>query len=147
MARKIIKLSENDIEKLVRKIIKEDEERGGRYMFFQNLKQMKRQCEYLLNMDESKLESILDDGHDWAQDHIAEAKNNMDQVFDFIMNEVKGSNSTINHTNQNIDMLEEKKKDDRCTRIAKRKYDVWPSAYASGAVVRCRKGEIWQDEK
>ena len=37
------------------------------------------------------------------------------------------------------------KKDDRCTRIAKRKYDVWPSAYASGAVVRCRKGEIWKD--
>ncbi len=36
------------------------------------------------------------------------------------------------------------KKGDRCTRIAKRKYDVWPSAYASGAVVRCRRGEIWK---
>ena len=44
-------------------------------------------------------------------------------------------------------MRESKKKDDRCTRIAKRKYDTWPSAYASGAVVRCRKGEIWKDEK
>jgi len=33
---------------------------------------------------------------------------------------------------------------DRCTRIAKRKYDVWPSAYASGAVVRCRQGKIWK---
>ena len=40
-----------------------------------------------------------------------------------------------------------KKKDDRCTRIAKRKYDTWPSAYASGAVVRCRRGEIWKGEK
>ena len=39
------------------------------------------------------------------------------------------------------------KKDDRCTRIAKRKYDTWPSAYASGAVVRCRKGEIWKGIK
>ena len=38
------------------------------------------------------------------------------------------------------------KKDDRCTRIAKRKYDTWPSAYASGAVVRCRRGEIWKNE-
>jgi len=37
--------------------------------------------------------------------------------------------------------------DDRCTRIAKRKYDSWPSAYASGAVVRCRKGDIWKDLK
>ena len=39
------------------------------------------------------------------------------------------------------------KKDDRCTRIAKSKYDTWPSAYASGAVVRCRRGEIWKDIK
>lgn len=39
-----------------------------------------------------------------------------------------------------------KKKADRCTRIAKRKYDVWPSAYASGAVVKCRQGKIWKNE-
>ena len=37
--------------------------------------------------------------------------------------------------------------DDRCTRIAKRKYDVWPSAYASGAVVKCRDGKIWKGLK
>ena len=41
----------------------------------------------------------------------------------------------------------EEKKDDRCTRIAKRKYDVWPSAYASGAVVKCRQGKIWKNLK
>ena len=40
-----------------------------------------------------------------------------------------------------------KKKDDRCTRIAKRKYDAWPSAYASGAVVQCRRGKIWKGIK
>ena len=34
---------------------------------------------------------------------------------------------------------EKKKKDDRCTRIAKRKYDAWPSAYASGYIAKCRK--------
>ena len=38
-------------------------------------------------------------------------------------------------------------KDDRCTCIAKRKYDTWPSAYASGAVVKCRDGKIWKDLK
>ena len=35
-------------------------------------------------------------------------------------------------------------KDDRCTRRAKREFDTWPSAYASGAVVRCRQGKIWK---
>ncbi len=46
------------------------------------------------------------------------------------------------HEFKNEGIIEEK--DDRCTRIAKRKYDTWPSAYASGAVVRCRRGEIWK---
>jgi len=44
-------------------------------------------------------------------------------------------------------LAEEKKKDDRCVRIAKRKYKAWPSAYASGAVVKCRQGKIWKSVK
>lgn len=45
------------------------------------------------------------------------------------------------------EILQEKKKErDRCLRIADRKYDK-PSAYKSGAVVRCRKGDIWKDLK
>ena len=41
---------------------------------------------------------------------------------------------------------EEKKKRDRCLKIADRKFDK-PSAYKSGAVVRCRQGKIWKDIK
>jgi len=41
---------------------------------------------------------------------------------------------------------QKKTKRDRCLRIADRKYDK-PSAYKSGAVVRCRKGDIWKDLK
>ena len=51
---------------------------------------------------------------------------------------------TIDELEVPIDEKKKKKKGDRCTRIAKRKYDVWPSAYASGAVVRCRQGKIWK---
>jgi len=43
-------------------------------------------------------------------------------------------------------LLEEKEKRDRCLRIADRKFDK-PSAYKSGAVVRCRQGKIWKDIK
>lgn len=42
-------------------------------------------------------------------------------------------------------ILQEQKRD-RCLRIADRKFDK-PSAYKSGAVVRCRKGDIWKDLK
>ena len=50
----------------------------------------------------------------------------------------------LHEIQQKEDVLQE---DDRCTRIAKQKYDTWPSAYASGAVVRCRRGEIWKKKK
>jgi hypothetical protein len=43
-------------------------------------------------------------------------------------------------------VLEEKKKEDRCLRIARRKFDK-SSAYRSGAIVRCRQGKIWKDLK
>ena len=87
--KKITKLNETDIEKIIRKVLNEQE--SQRYMFFSNLEQMKRQCEILLSMDHDVVEGILDDGHDWAQDHISEAKNNMDQVFDFLINKMESS--------------------------------------------------------
>jgi dsDNA-specific endonuclease/ATPase MutS2 len=73
-----------NIDNIIRKVIKEQ---SDRYMFFSNLEQMRRQCDILLSKNRDEIDSILDNGHDWAQDHIAEAKNNMDQVFDFLMNE------------------------------------------------------------
>ena len=133
--KKVVRITESDIERLVKKIIKEeglnelnkstynnaaakamskgDENlaldfldhsnemgiddnqgndyhgRSSRYMFFSNLEQMRRQAGLLLDLDEDQVQEILENGHDWAQDHIAEAKNNMDQVFDFLMNETK----------------------------------------------------------
>lgn len=45
------------------------------------------------------------------------------------------------------EVLEEKKKKaDRCLRIARTKYSK-PSAYRSGAIVRCRDGKIWKGIK
>ncbi len=85
--KKTLRLTEDELSKLLKRIVKEQE--SSRYMFFSNLEQMRRQCDLLLDLDHDMVEGILEDGHDWAQDHIAEAKNNMDQVFDFLMNESK----------------------------------------------------------
>jgi len=38
-------------------------------------------------------------------------------------------------------------KKDRCYHLAKRKYKVFPSAYASGFIVRCRKGKVGRKRK
>jgi hypothetical protein len=131
-----------NLNNIIKKVLKEENQR---YMFFSNLEQMKRQCEILLGKDKQMIESILDNGHDWAQDHIAEAKNNMDQVFDFIMNEIEGDDFSSEDA---VDVMYEGRKKagtKLCARgvaSAKSKYDVYPSAYANGHAVQVCKGKI-----
>ena len=135
---KIIKLTESDLNRIVKKVLKEQE--VADYMFFSNLQQIKRQCEVLLEMDPQQIDEIINEGgHDWADDHVTEAKNNMDQVFDFLMNETK--KEYIDYE----DITEGKKKTGTklCSRgksAAKSKFDVYPSAYANGYAVQVCKG-------
>ena len=58
------------------------------YMFFGNLETIKRLCEALLEMNPLEVDSILKNGHSWAVDHIATSKDDVEEVFNFIKNEV-----------------------------------------------------------
>jgi len=122
----------SDLTNIIKKVLREN--RGENYMFFSNLKQMKRQIDVILEMDQDMVDQILQNGHDWADDHITEAKTNMDQVFDFLMNETEEDVEDIDY-----EMSEGKKKNNElCARgiaSAKSKYDVYPSAYANGHAV------------
>jgi hypothetical protein len=149
--KKVVKLSESDLKRLVNKVLDEAKHENDRYMFFSNLEQIKRQADMLLEMDQDVLHQILENGHDWAQDHVATAKENMDQIFDFFMNEIKGEGEDqMDYVQMNVDVMEGKKKKNRkktgtplCARgiaAAKAKYDVYPSAYANGYAVQVCKG-------
>ena len=139
-----------NLDRIIKNVIRETkEEHSSRYMFFSNLEQIRRQCDLLLDLDRNMVESILDNGHDWAQDHISEAKNNMDQVFDFLMNESKqdGMELSMNIDDKDMVMMEGRKKTGTklCARgkaSAKAKYDVYPSAYSNGHAVQVCKGKI-----
>jgi len=142
--KKVIKLSEADLKNIVLKALKEAEHEHNRYMFFSNLEQMKRQAELLLDLDYDQIHSILDDGHDWADDHITVAKENLDQVFDFMMNEINGEDDE-DMMMSDIAVMEGRKKAGTklCARgkaAAKARYDVFPSAYANGFAVQVCKG-------
>ena len=134
-----------NLDRLIKQVLREEHE-SSRYMFFSNIEQMKRQCDILLDMDHNEIESILENGHDWAQDHISESKNNMDQVFDFLMNETERDGMEMDVDNDVV-MMEGRKKTGTplCARgkaSAKAKYDVYPSAYANGHAVQVCKGKI-----
>jgi hypothetical protein len=111
---KVIKLKENDLRKYITKIIKENQSTEN-YMFFSNLQQIHRQCEMLMKMDPQELDQIIKNGHDWADDHVSEAKNNMDQVFDFFMNETKSNDKEdVTADMDQFSMNEEDQLDEKC---------------------------------
>jgi hypothetical protein len=136
-----VKLTESDLNRIVKKVLKEQDEEQTNYMFFSNLEQIKRQCEMMLEMDPNKLDEIIQDGHDWADDHISEAKNSIDQVFDFFKNEM--SKEYIDY--EDINEGRKKTGTKLCARgkaAAKAKFKVYPSAYANGYAVQVCKGSI-----
>ena len=135
------------LDEIIKKHLKQitEEQNHENYMFFGNIEQMKRQCDLLMKEDHDMIDGILKE-HDWAQDHIAEAKSLLDQVFDFLMNQTKGDGeekSVKADTSQfSLNEMEEIDESKNCTTdpakwaaskaAAKAKFDVYPSAYANG---------------
>jgi len=68
----------------------------------------------------------MEEEHNYIQSHVDAVKN---------MDESVRESKAI--TEQEFEQLAEKK--DACYHKVKSRYKVWPSAYASGALVRCRK--------
>lgn len=124
------------IKRIIETAIKEQATEN--YMFFGNLKQIKRQCELLLELQPDEVNELLNNGHDWADDHISVAKENMDQVFDFMMNE-------FNDNSYDDNLMEAKQKKNKptnpklwsqCLSWARSRYKVCPSAYCNGAAAK-----------
>jgi rubrerythrin len=61
------------------------------YMFFGNLETIKRYVDAMLEMDPAAVNELLDNGHDWAADHIATSKDDIEEVANFLMNKMHES--------------------------------------------------------
>jgi|LakMenE18May11ns_1017448.scaffolds.fasta_scaffold9958144_5 hypothetical protein len=101
--------------KILEKLVSEQEDR---YMFFSNLEQIRDQANELLKYDRNKVEQLLDDGHDWAQDHVASSTESIDQVYDFMKNNFNNETNMIqeqpmltNNMKSSIECLKSIKKD------------------------------------
>jgi len=139
--KKVVILTESGLKDIIEKVLQE--QKNNRYMFFSNLEQIHRQTGLLLERSEEEIYQILENGHDWAQDHIATAKESMDQVFDFLMNEEKGDGEP-----DSFDIMQEGRKKagtKLCSRgkaAAKAKFKVYPSAYGNGFAVQVCQGRM-----
>lgn len=65
----------------------DDHHEAENYMFFGNLETIHRLTGIILEMDPRKVDSILKEGHNWAVDHIATSKDDVEEVANFLINE------------------------------------------------------------
>lgn len=70
-------------------------EEGSHYMFFNNIDSIKHYISEIEKIDKSKIADLLDNGHDWAADHLTSAKEYIKQVFEFLNSE---NSSDISNT-------------------------------------------------
>jgi nitrogen fixation/metabolism regulation signal transduction histidine kinase len=148
--KKTVKLTESDLNRIVKKVLIEQDIEDANYMFFSNLQQMKRQIEMIMEMDKEVVNEIIINGHDWADDHISEAKTNIDQVFDFLKNEMDEESQYVDYEdiNEGIkkNVATNQKLWKQSLEWAKSRYKVCPSAYCNGAAVKRynSKGGKWR---
>jgi hypothetical protein len=66
------------------------------YMFFGNLQTIKRAVDALMEMNPEMVDKVLNDGHDWAADHIATSKDDIQEVAEFFINKMQEAGPMIN---------------------------------------------------
>ena len=54
------------------------------YMFFQNLKTIQHAVSELLEMDATKVDQLLSNGHAWAVDHVSSSADDIEEVYHFL---------------------------------------------------------------
>lgn len=57
------------------------------YMFFSNLRSIKSMVEDLMELDEKEVDNMLNE-HDWAEEHMSTAKDDIEEVFNFFRNKL-----------------------------------------------------------
>lgn len=67
------------------------------YMFFENLKTIKKAVDAMLQLDPSQVDQMLSNGHAWAVDHIATSKDDMEEVSGFLTNSVTSNSGQMSN--------------------------------------------------
>ena len=58
------------------------------YMFFGNLETIHRLTGIILEMDPMRVDELLKNGHNWATEHVATSKDDIEEVANFLINEM-----------------------------------------------------------
>lgn len=74
--------------------INEGENKSNNYMFWLNLKGIHDDAIEILNMDNSEVDALIADGHQWAFEHLVTSKDDIEEVYHFLEGNLE-SNKTM----------------------------------------------------
>jgi hypothetical protein len=80
-----------------------ENDENSNYMFFANLQHICKMASEMLEMDESQIDDMLTDGHDWANDHISKSMESISHVYNFLNASDLESDTNIAHDNRMMD--------------------------------------------
>jgi hypothetical protein len=69
----------------------QEENEPQNYMFIGNLQVIKRAIDAMMELDPEEIDALLSDGHNWAADHIATSKDDIEEVAGFLINRLSGN--------------------------------------------------------
>jgi len=82
------KMEDTEVDAVEEPAIDHDSMELKNYMFFGNLKTIKRCIDKMMAMDPSTVDELLSDGHDWAEDHVTTSKDDIEEVCNFLCNAI-----------------------------------------------------------
>jgi hypothetical protein len=96
----------NIIKKKLHEMVETHEDGPQNYMFFNNIKTIYEATAKIMQMDQNKLDEILIDSN-WALDHIAIAKDDIDQVCHFLEAQMDrtGHENLVQNSSPKIDSI------------------------------------------
>lgn len=60
------------------------------YMFFQNLETIQHCIEEIMAMSKEEIDELISNGHDWASDHVATSKDDIEEVANWLRSSLSG---------------------------------------------------------
>lgn len=76
-------------------------EKPTNYMFHGNLETIKRIIDEMVQMDPEKVSLILNNGHEWAEDHIATSLDDIQEVHNFLKSRLDDAAEDNDHDHHN----------------------------------------------
>lgn len=64
------------------------------YMFFQNLETIQHCIEEIMAMSKEEIDELISNGHDWASDHVATSKDDIEEVANWLRSSLSGEESS-----------------------------------------------------